>query len=142
MRWVRWLIAATGYLARPVAAFARKLQDRRVRKKVAQQIREVRGIMLLREWLSPVQRAQFDASRFFEVIGCESRKRYRIFYGIAGNIYEVGDDNRLVVSWCFVPSGELVAGDVMLAQKIALETGERGAEAGEPECAAAYFWRL
>ena len=83
--------------------------------------------MLLREWLSPVQRAQFDASRFFEVIGCESGRRYRIFYGIAGNIYEVGDDNRLVVSWCFVPSGQLVAGDVMLAQKIALETGERAA---------------
>jgi hypothetical protein len=29
--------------------------------------------------------------------------------------------------WCFVPGEHLVAGDVMLAQKIALETDERGA---------------
>jgi hypothetical protein len=29
--------------------------------------------------------------------------------------------------WCFVPNAYLVAGDVMLAQKIALETDERGA---------------
>jgi hypothetical protein len=29
--------------------------------------------------------------------------------------------------WCFVPKDNLVAGDVMLAQKIALETDERGA---------------
>jgi hypothetical protein len=31
------------------------------------------------------------------------------------------------MGWCFVPSGHLVAGDVMLAQKIALETNERAA---------------
>jgi len=31
------------------------------------------------------------------------------------------------MGWCFVPSGFLVPGDVMLAQKIALETDERGA---------------
>jgi hypothetical protein len=32
-----------------------------------------------------------------------------------------------VTGWCFVPRGPLVAGDVMLAQKIALETDESGA---------------
>src|SRR5712692_8660886 len=31
------------------------------------------------------------------------------------------------IGWCFAPKGYLVAGDVMLAQKIALETDERGA---------------
>jgi hypothetical protein len=31
------------------------------------------------------------------------------------------------MGWCFVPEGGLVAGDVMLAQKIALETNERAA---------------
>ena len=34
---------------------------------------------------------------------------------------------RHVCKWCFVPDGDLVAGDVMLAQKIALETNERSA---------------
>ena len=29
------------------------------------------------------------------------------------------------MGWCFAPSGYLVAGDVMLAKKIALETKER-----------------
>jgi hypothetical protein len=28
------------------------------------------------------------------------------------------------MGWCFVPSGSLVAGDVMLAQKVALEAFE------------------
>ena len=31
------------------------------------------------------------------------------------------------MGWCFVPNRHLVPGDVMLAQKIALETNERGA---------------
>jgi hypothetical protein len=37
------------------------------------------------------------------------------------------DAGRPVMGWCFVPSGHLVAGDVMLAQKIASETNERAA---------------
>jgi hypothetical protein len=31
------------------------------------------------------------------------------------------------IGWCFVPKGNLGPGDVMLAQKIALETNETGA---------------
>jgi hypothetical protein len=31
------------------------------------------------------------------------------------------------MGWCFVPAGNLVPGDIMLAQKIALETNESGA---------------
>jgi hypothetical protein len=50
-----------------------------------------------------------------------------LVYGTAMNIREVDGDGRVRVGWCFVPKGYLVAGDVMLAQKIALETDERGA---------------
>jgi hypothetical protein len=32
-----------------------------------------------------------------------------------------------VCAWCFMPVGNLVAGDVMLAQKIAIERDERAA---------------
>ena len=39
---------------------------------------ELRGLKLLREWLSQEQLAQYDAHRYFEVIGCHSGKRYRI----------------------------------------------------------------
>jgi hypothetical protein len=40
------------------------------------------------------------------------------------NIREMDSRGRAAVGWCFVPHGTLVAGDVMLAQKIALETDE------------------
>jgi hypothetical protein len=37
------------------------------------------------------------------------------------------DAGRTRAGWCFVPEQSLVAADVVLAQKIALETNERGA---------------
>lgn len=83
--------------------------------------------MLLREWLSPEQCAQFDATKWFDVIGCDTGTRYRIRYGRTTNVVEVDEAGRPTVGWCFVPIGSLVAGDVMLAQKIALETNERAA---------------
>ena len=89
--------------------------------------REARGIKLLREWLSPEQFAQYDARSYFEVTGCHSGKRYRISHGNSMNIHELDGAGRLRFGWCFAPKGYLVAGDVMLAQKIALETDERGA---------------
>ena len=88
---------------------------------------EERGITLLREWLSSKQRAQFDAMKWFDVIGCDTGTRYRICYGRATNVVEIDEADRPTVGWCFVPMGPLVAGDVMLAQKIALETDERTA---------------
>ena len=89
--------------------------------------REERGLKLLREWLSQEQLAQFDANNYFEVIGCHSGKRYRICHGNGANIVELDDHARPTTGWCFVPGEHLVAGDVMLGQKIALETDERGA---------------
>jgi len=88
---------------------------------------EARGLRLLRGWLSPVQLAQYDTHRYFDVIGCHSGKRYRIRHGTATNIHELDDAGDPTAGWCFVPRDYLVAGDVMLAQKIALETNERGA---------------
>jgi hypothetical protein len=38
------------------------------------------------------------------------------------------------MGWCFVPKGSLVTGDVMLAQKIALETFECRALAVANRC--------
>ena len=90
--------------------------------------REARGLRLMRGWLSPGQRAQFDASGYFEVVGRDSGKRYRIYHGILSpNVYEIDDGGRHKVGLCFMPRGNLVAGDVILAQKIALETDEHSA---------------
>ena len=30
-----------------------------------------RGLRLMRNWLTPQQRAQFDAKRYFDVVGCD-----------------------------------------------------------------------
>jgi hypothetical protein len=89
--------------------------------------REARGLQLLKEWLTPEQIAQYDTKGYFEVTGCHSGKRYRISHGTSMNIRELDGAGRSRIGWCFVPKGHLVAGDVMLAQKIALETDERGA---------------
>nr|WP_245283723.1 hypothetical protein [Bradyrhizobium sp. URHD0069] len=88
---------------------------------------EVRGFRLLREWLSPEQLAQYDAHNYFDVTGCHSGRRYRIRHGTATNIYELDNFGRPRTGWCFVPRDRLVPGDVMLAQKIALETDESAA---------------
>jgi hypothetical protein len=97
----------------------------------AQNASEARGRRLLRDWLSLHQRAQFDHKDFFEVVGCDSQKRYRIYNrmtnGVMPNVYEIDDAGRFKVAWCFLPAGRLVGGDIMLAQKIALETDEHNA---------------
>jgi hypothetical protein len=88
---------------------------------------ETRGLRLLRAWLSGEQRAQFDALGYFDVIGCDSGKKYRIHVGVSANILELDGNERPLAGWCVVPKGHLVPGDIMLAQKIALETGEYAA---------------
>jgi hypothetical protein len=88
---------------------------------------EARGRRLLRRWLSAEQLAQFDARNFFDVIGCHTAKRYRIYYANVANVEELDKVGRPIMRYCFIPKGDLVPGDVMLAQKIALETDELAA---------------
>jgi hypothetical protein len=42
------------------------------RQSLADNESEARGLRLLRHWLSPSQRAQFDDLGYFEVVGCDS----------------------------------------------------------------------
>jgi hypothetical protein len=115
------------FFRRSVAGL-RVLASRRLyRTHLLENTPQARGLRLLRSWLSPKQRAQFDAEGQFDVIGSDSGKHYRIRYGTSANVYEVGQAGRPGAGWCFVPIGGLVAGDVMLAQKIALETSETSA---------------
>lgn len=85
---------------------------------------EARSRRLLRDWLSPEQRAQFDANNYFEVTGSHTGRRYRVQYGTLSNVVEFDVTGKPAIGWCFVPDRALAAGDVMLAQKIALETDE------------------
>jgi hypothetical protein len=130
----RSLLIASRRVGASLAEYIREVQAARERYRARYATREERGVNLLREWLSPEQRAQFGAKRYFDVIGCDSGKRYRIHYGETTNVHEIGDDDLPSVGWCFMPVGSLVAGDVMLAQKIALETYEYGALAVANRC--------
>ena len=60
-----WLKTETRYLWRSVSAGARNVLTLRERYRAMTDARETRGITLLREWLSPMQRAQFDTSKIF-----------------------------------------------------------------------------
>jgi hypothetical protein len=85
---------------------------------------EEKGAALLRSWLSPGQAELWDSHRVFYVFGSDTGTCYRIKYGRAMNIDELDSRGRVVARWCFGPRGNLAVGDVLLAQKIALETME------------------
>jgi hypothetical protein len=119
----------SGRLLRRLADVARRARDKwnQFREYGFQSESEARGVALLKDWLSPAQLAQYNRHGYFEVTGSHSGKRYRIRHGVGMNIYELDGAGRAAAGWCFVPKDNLVAGDVMLAQKIALESSERTA---------------
>jgi hypothetical protein len=94
------------------------------RRSQARRPAEERGLALLQAWLGPEQAEQWASQRAFEVLGCDTGTRYRITCGTAMNV-QLDQTGRSVARWCFVPKGDLVTGDILLAQKIALETIER-----------------
>lgn len=79
-----------------------------------------RSIELLKQWLTPRQRADFEDFGCFDVIGNETGKRYRITDDSIFNILEGS------LKICVVPLMDYPTplGDRLLAQKIALETEE------------------
>jgi hypothetical protein len=86
---------------------------------------EEKAVALLCSWLSPEQKKQWLSSGIFEVIGCDTGTRYLITYATAMNVHQLDEAGLSVAQWCFGPKGDLAPGDVLLAQKIALETMER-----------------
>ncbi len=88
---------------------------------------DARALLLLRSWLTPDQDRQWAARGEFEVIGNDTGTRYRITPREVMNVNQLDENGRPVKQWCFAPEGDLSIGDVLLAQKIALETMERKA---------------
>jgi hypothetical protein len=85
---------------------------------------EEKSIILLRSWLTEERASQWDLYKGFDVIGVDTGRRYRITRGTSMNIHELDFAGKIVAHWCFAPQGNLAVGDVLLAQKIALETME------------------
>jgi hypothetical protein len=85
---------------------------------------EARGLRLLQENLSPAQREQYGRFGYFDVVGGNTGKRYRIKHGFQLNVTLFDNRGKTKAVLCFAPDGNLLAGDVMLAQKLALELFE------------------
>ena len=88
---------------------------------------DARGVHLLTRHLSPAQRAQYLRHGYFEVIGGDTGRCYRIRDGYAMNVEQLDEKGRRIELLCFAPKGGLPIGDVMLAQKMALELFESAA---------------
>jgi hypothetical protein len=88
---------------------------------------DARALTLLRSWLTPEQDRQWAERGEFDVIGGDTGTRYRITCRAIMNVHQLDEAGLPVQQWCFLPEGGLAAGDVLLAQKIALETMERDA---------------
>jgi len=84
----------------------------------------VQALQLLVRNLTPAQRQQFARHDYFDVIGGDTGRRYRIRVGRTLNVAQLNASGRCVRFLCFQPHGQLPVGDVMLAQKIALELFE------------------
>ena len=85
---------------------------------------EMRSFELLLNHLTQEQRQQFARYNYFDVIGGDTGKRYRIHHGYQMNIEQLDQNGKRTRLLCFMPRGGLPVGDIMLAQKIALELFE------------------
>ena len=83
-----------------------------------------RGAKLLKTNLTMAQREQYERRGYIEVTGGATGRRYRIHHGLQMNVEELNAAGAIVRVMCFLPEGRLPVGDVMLAQKIALELFE------------------
>jgi hypothetical protein len=89
--------------------------------------RSTRGMQLLTRNLSLAQRKQYAMHGYFDVTGSDTGKRYRIRHGCLMNVEQLDPKGRRIQLLCFTPIGRLPVGDIMLAQKIALELFESDA---------------
>lgn len=83
-----------------------------------------RSIRLLNDNLTAKQREQYAAYRYFDVTGGESGRRYRLWHRSHQNIEAFDAHGNRQCLLCFHPRETLPGGDVMLAQKTALELFE------------------
>ena len=88
---------------------------------------ELRGAQLLSEHLTREQRSEYERRGYFHVTGSDTGKRYRIQHGQQMNVEELNEHGRRVRVLCFMPEGRVPLGDVLLAQKMALELFEADA---------------
>ena len=88
---------------------------------------EEKAIKLLKENLTPKQLETYEKHGWFEVKGGDTGRTYRIYHGRQMNISVRNWRGKHKYGLCFLPTGGLVEGDIMLGQKVALELYENEA---------------
>lgn len=104
---------------RAEVARTRKLELDRV--EAERQLAEVKADALLAEFCDAMQRDQIEKKAEFIVL-TESGKRYRVKRN--QRVAELDSQGNLVAYYCIHPRESVPSGDVMLAQKLMLETEE------------------
>jgi hypothetical protein len=99
------------------------LSDQREREMTAARDR---SFTLLKEWLSPKQRADFEEYEMFCVIGERTGCRYVITSFYSNNVCRMDESGKPDARLCFGPK-RVPLGDILLAQKLTLETDEEEA---------------
>ena len=88
----------------------------------------LKSLALLKSWLSPEQLCQYNKAGWFEVIGGSTGTCYRIHQPSPYNVARLDDKHEATDRLCVEARGDggfpLAPGDIMLAQKIALEKNE------------------
>jgi hypothetical protein len=86
------------------------------------QAAEAKARVLLERALTPQQRRDLFAKRCFYVKG--KRFTYRIREGHSGNVDQLDSAGLVISRFCALPFGRVPVYDVMLAQKLWIETDE------------------
>lgn len=102
-------------------AQARAYQEELNRKEAERAAAETRAEMLLHSCLTIEQKDELTKKNHFHLY--VGNKKYRIERGVSGNIKLLGENDVPKHQYCIHPNGVPI-GDVMLAQKLLLETNE------------------
>ena len=113
------LIAAAFILASILLLFL-EVERHRLYFPSPEAVRKGEELLILN--LTPAQRQDFEKFGYFNVVGSATGTTYRIRKGCFRNVFEI--NTRQERGLCFAPTGDLVTGDCMLTQKIALENYE------------------
>lgn len=79
---------------------------------------------LLFEHLDEEQRESYKRDSFFELLSRDHKRRYRVYCGRAGNIWEIDAGGRMCRKICCHPTEGIPDHDTVLAQKLYLESAE------------------
>lgn len=107
------------------SAFTSLPTEDEIRSALGGQAAEARSLAWLESFMTPKQRAEWDAEDCFTCYGNVTGWRYRIYPLRQFNIEQRTREGYVVAKFCAITDGVIVPlGDMLLAQKLAIESNE------------------